>query len=352
MSEIRVSEPLIIADGRKTDGNATGVGHYERSLFSEMEKLSPLLIRKGSGWLFHAKVLIETLRTKGSVYFSPESLLVPAVLGSRSMLTIHDLSPLTHPARHTFRNRLFHKMLLNISVRRVGAILVPTAAVLVDVANLLPSEAARKTHVVHEGVRFEQSSSNTIGDRDKIILYVGTIEPRKNVALLCRAFAHAKSKNSTLIDWRLLIVGKRGWLSPEETHDLEKALSDSGAEELGYRSNEEVQSLLGLAGLFCYVSEAEGFGLPPLEAMAHGTPVIVSDDAALMEVTQDAALIVSRGPELERELAEAIARVVDDEGLRLQMQERGLLRAQAFSWSEAARRTVDVARSITEQHGR
>ncbi|WP_146185313.1 glycosyltransferase family 1 protein [Microbacterium sp. HMWF026] len=336
-----------MADGRKTAGEATGVGHYEQSLFTHLQDIANLRILTGAGFGFHLRGIIETLRSPRAVYFSPESLIVPIFLGRRSMLTIHDLTPLLYPERHTLRNRLFHRLFLRAAVRRVGAILVPTNAVARDVTNHFGGRAQRKTHVIYEGVRFDVSRIVNTAEREKIILYVGTIEPRKNVSLMCRAFARAKRDAPDIADWRLVIVGKRGWLSADETADLDEALMDAGAEELGYQPNDYVQWLYANASVFCYVSEAEGFGLPPLEAMAHGTPVIVSDDAALTEVAEGAGIVVKRGESMEKDLAAQIVRLTQENGMRADMHDRGLQRAGLFTWEEAARRSLAVAAAIT-----
>lgn len=337
---------MIIADGRKTEGEPTGVGHYERALFDGMSEFADLRVVRGGGIKFHLFAAARVLRNRQSVYFSPESLIVPAIVGRRSLLTIHDLSPLTHPAKHTRRNIFFHKLFLALAARRVGAILVPTAAVRNDVARYLGDRVAAKTRVIHEGVRFSVESILPMLQRKNTVLYVGTIEPRKNVAALCRAFENAQREDSRLREWKLQIVGKRGWLSERETAELEEALAGARAEELGYQPNAAVERLLGDAGIFCYVSEAEGFGLPPLEAMAFGTPIIVSNDAALSEVAGDAGVVIELGSELEQHLRREILRLALDVELRQRLQEIGLRRAAEFSWESAARQTVDVAESL------
>jgi glycosyltransferase involved in cell wall biosynthesis len=229
---------------------------------------------------------------------------------------------------------------------------VPTEAVKRDVHNLLGPKVAAKTHVVYEGVRFSPTSPTEIASRQQTVLYVGTIEPRKNVDIVCRAFRAAQLRNSDLKNWRLVLVGKRGWLTESQAKELDLAIAAAGAVELGYQSNEDVQSLLGASSIFCYVSEAEGFGLPPLEAMALGTPVIVSDDAALSEVVGVAGRIVSRGPGMETELCEAFMDVSGNESLRVSMQALGLARSELFSWASAAESTIAVATVMQDPDAR
>lgn len=336
----------IIMDARKASGEPTGVGQYEKALLAELSLSGVVRPVFGSGFAWHVSQAMRMAFDRSAIYFSPESLIVPTFAGKRSMLTIHDLTPLTHPDRHTRRNLLFHKALLKIAVKRVGAIIVPTEAVRRDVEAYFPGAVA-KTTVVHEGVRFDVPEEVApISLREKCVVYLGTIEPRKNVDSLCRAMASANDSRDDDDKWRLILIGKRGWLSDEQKVALDAAVVASGALELGYQSNEAVDEWLSRAGIFAYPSEAEGFGLPPLEAMAAGVPVVVTDDAALSEVVGHAGTVVNRGPELERALAAALTELMDDPRLRTERQKLGRARASNFSWSAAAAATWDVARGL------
>ena len=170
------------------------------------------------------------------------------------------------------------------------------------------------------------------------VLHVGTLEPRKNLITLLRAFAALR--DTTAAGHRLVLVGQRGWLYKPIFAAID-ALGLSGHMcIIETAQDEDLPALYAAADLFVYPSLYEGFGLPVLEAMACGTPVVTSNRSALPEVAGDAALLVD--PADDRALAESMARALADAALRNSMAERGLARARTFSWRRCARETLAV----------
>lgn len=174
------------------------------------------------------------------------------------------------------------------------------------------------------------------------LLYLGTLEPRKNIPTLLRAFALAKQRGA--LPHALVIAGQRGWLY----QDIFRTVEQLGLKEhvifLGYVPDEDLPALYSGADLFAYLSWYEGFGLPVLEAMACGTPVLVSNVSALPEVVGDAGLLVAPN-DLEQAATEML-RILSDADLRRELSARGLARAQFFSQERFARGILQVYEEV------
>jgi glycosyltransferase involved in cell wall biosynthesis len=179
-----------------------------------------------------------------------------------------------------------------------------------------------------------------LGVEDEFILTVGTLEPRKNLPALVRAFAEVTRRRAASRSPQLVIAGREGWLADE----LYASIKEAGVGErlllTGYVSDDDLCALYSSCRLCVYPSFYEGFGLPPLEAMACGAPVITSNTDAIMETVGDAARLVS--PTDVRQLADAIMELLDDAAERRRLSNAGLERAAAFSWEESARLTLSV----------
>jgi glycosyltransferase involved in cell wall biosynthesis len=169
------------------------------------------------------------------------------------------------------------------------------------------------------------------------ILFVGTLQPRKNLIRLVKAFADCRSP---IADCRLVIAGKKGWLYQEIFRRVEELGLEKKVVFTGYVPEGDLPALLSGAHLFVFPSLYEGFGLPVLEAMACGTPVVCSNASSLPEVAGDAALMVD--PLDVEGLATAMERVLSDEELRAELTERGFKQARKFSWERCARETLAV----------
>ncbi|MFH1564913.1 MAG: glycosyltransferase family 1 protein [bacterium] len=201
---------------------------------------------------------------------------------------------------------------------------------------------------------------------EKFVLFLGTLEPRKNISSIIRAFEKLSSSKetehpmgcsvsshlysacfSTPENYHLIIAGKKGWLYDDLFKLAEKSKAKDKIKFIGYVSEEDKPALYKLASLFVFPSFYEGFGLPPLEAMACGTPVITSAVFSLSEVVGDVGILVD--PYDVNELAQAMQMVLDDEKLRERMIEKGLKRSEMFSWEKAAGESLGVFDSNTPQ---
>ena len=183
---------------------------------------------------------------------------------------------------------------------------------------------------------------------DEFILFVGTIEPRKNLLTLARAFEEIL--RTTTLRPQLVIAGKKGWLTGALFAYLKSSDIKQHVRFTGYVSDEDLRALYTSCRAFVYPSLYEGFGLPPLEAMACGAPVITSRSHSLIETVGDAARLVS--PTDFQELARNIVQVLTDASERNYRSSAGLQRATQFSWERAAAATLDVYRGVLRKEKR
>ncbi len=292
-------------------------------------------------------------RTFGSpdIVHAPNHLL--AHFGSaRTVYTLHDLIFLQYPDYHLLYNRLYLRFSMPRYLRAAEAIITPSECSKRDAltAYNLPPE---KFHVIYEAAApiFKPISQPDLLHQvqhkyhlpEKFILHVGTIEPRKNLSRLLEAF------QPLLAEWpdlKLLLVGKKGWLYD----DFFAKLQGLGLSEQvifpGYIAETDLPALYQLATLFVFPSLYEGFGLPPLEAMACGTPVISSHAASLPEVVGEAGLLID--PTNTAALHQAMRRLLNDDQLQTDLRERGLRQAAKFSWRKAVDELVNVYQSLLE----
>lgn len=199
--------------------------------------------------------------------------------------------------------------------------------------------ASRYSSEMPSTVRFSPPPS--VGDRP-YILFVSTLEPRKNVVALIRAFERLKTEKR--IDHQLILIGQRGWQFEPIFQAIEASPWRDHIHHLGYLSDAEVGAYYAHADVFAYPSFYEGFGLPVLEAMTLGCPVITSNVSSLPEVAGDAALMID--PTSIEQLAMALEKVICDRALRQQLIDKGHQRAALFSWTHSAKNTIAAYRSL------
>jgi glycosyltransferase involved in cell wall biosynthesis len=180
---------------------------------------------------------------------------------------------------------------------------------------------------------------------DKFLLYLGTLEPRKNLAMLVRAFAHLKREYP---DALLVLAGGLGWLADEIFATIEECGVKDSVLLPGYVAAEEKALWYAAATAFAFPSLYEGFGMPPLEAMACGTPVVTSNAASLPEVVGEAGLMLA--PDDVSGWAAALKRVWIDAAYRAELADRGVRQARQFTWSNTARQIAQSYRDLLSHH--
>ena len=270
-----------------------------------------------------------------------------------TVLTIHDLTFLLFPERFRRERRTYLAALTRLSARRTSRVLTDSLNTKQDVARLLrvPLE---KIEVVYPGLEADlrpcapeavASFRQRHGLQRDFILFLGTIEPRKNVVGLLNAYARLLRQG--LAGYDLVIAGGRGWMASDVFGAVETLDLGSRVRFAGYVPIEDQALWYSSATLFVYPSLYEGFGLPPLEAMACGTPVITSNVSSLPEVVGSAALLVD--PNRTQDLTAAIAEVLESPEKQEQMSQAGLHQAAMFTWAQAADRTVAAYRRVVRE---
>ena len=252
-------------------------------------------------------------------------------------MTVHDLIPLLFPRWQTTRRVLYFKYFLKYRFRFVDRFIAVSNTTKQDLIDLfeIPED---KIDVVYEGV--SEQFRPIEKKRKDFILTVGTLEPRKNFKRIIEAYISLRTEEK--ISDKLIIVGKKGWLF-DDILTIPGAFQDDIIFK-GYVSEDELIRLFQLARFFIYPSMYEGFGLPILEAMACGCPVITSNTSSMPEVAGDAASLVD--PYRIEEIKNAMYTLTNDAGLCTKMSAEGIRRASKFSWQRAAEQTSQVYEEV------
>ena len=271
---------------------------------------------------------------------------MPGLAPCPVIVTFHDMTFFLFPHLHILPKRIFFQNMIRFSARRAAALLAVSESTRQDSIRLLGLTPERIT-TTPLGVT---SGFTPVRDRarldvvcqkyrlpERFVLYVGLLEPRKNLPALLRAFGQISDR---FPGHQLVLVGRQGWMV-EQVFELVESL---GLKErvcfTGYVESEDLPALYSLADVFVYPTFYEGFGLPVLEAMACGAPVITSRVSSLPEIAGDAGVLLD--PEDETQLAGALERLLRDPAERVQRAARGLELARAFTWDRTARLTWPV----------
>ena len=290
---------------------------------------------------------------QADIYHGPDFALPPIGKNLRKVVTVHDLAFLEHPE--------YAVPALADYLKKV----VPEAVAAADAVCTVSEEVSRtlvrhfqtpreKLVVIPNGVGpyFRRVTDPIIlaATRHKydmhkpLVLGVGTLEPRKNHISLIKAFYTAqKKKNGPAM---LAIAGGKGWLYDETQQLVQDLKLEKKVRFLGRVSDLELVTLYSMADVFAFPSFFEGFGVPPIEAMACGAPVITSNTSSLPEVVSDAALLVD--PHKPDELAHAITRLIENPQLQEELRQKGYERVKQFTWAESARKMLSVYQQLYE----
>jgi glycosyltransferase involved in cell wall biosynthesis len=279
------------------------------------------------------RLLAEPLGPRGAALFHGLNQRLPRLPLRCAVTTFHDLFVLTGEYSTPEVRARFARQARDAAARSAAVIAV-SAFTRSQVVSLLGVEASR-VHVVHHGIR---SLDLPAVAREHVILNVGAIQKRKNIARLVEAFETVDPA------WRLVLAGSSGYGSPEILARIEKSPARGRISVLGYVSPGELAAWYARAQIFAFPSLDEGFGMPVLEAMAAGLAVIASNRSALPEVAGEAAIQVD--PESVEALGQALGGLTRNEELRRELVQRGTARALLFTWEKAVRETWEVYRKV------
>jgi len=324
------------------------VEQIERDRLPNLEFVKPESSTiRGRWWSFD---LPRYLKRAGLDLFHGTNYEIPLWRRRHTVVTVHDLSSLLHPELH--RKPLARRMRLRLplAAKMAKAVITPTEAVKRELCSHLNVKPEKVT-AIHEAPRecFRPMSPDEsfgtrtrLGVEDDFLLFVGTLEPRKNLLTLLKAIAEVL--RDTRFRPQLIIAGGEGWLMEETFRFVRAAGIADRVRLIGYVNDDALRALYSSCRAFVYPSLYEGFGLPPLEAMACGAPVIASRIAALAETIGDAAMLVD--PLDVHSLAVAITDVCENEKQRERLIAAGPAHAAKFSWEKAARLTYEVYREV------
>jgi glycosyltransferase involved in cell wall biosynthesis len=292
----------------------------------------------------HVSIPLKLRRLGAELLHSPHYVR-PLLCTVPTVVTIHDcihlLFPQYLPNRMAYR---YARFVMGSAVRNSAIVLTVSEASRADILRFYPATDPAKVLVVPNAIDAELLEDPGPEERERVreryqirgrfVLFAGNVKPHKNLERLIRAFARVRAQEGNE-DLRLVLIGD----DVSRYASLRRTADEAGVRQdvrfFGFVPHQTLAALYRMATLFAFPSLYEGFGLPPLEAMACGTPVVTSRISSLPEVVGDGALLVD--PYSEEEIAQAVSRVLDDEDLRRRLVERGLERAAGFSWERSVR---------------
>ncbi|MHA1380624.1 MAG: glycosyltransferase family 4 protein [Candidatus Helarchaeota archaeon] len=291
-------------------------------------------------------VLIKKIDILHSIHYT-----TPFLFSLRRIITFHDMTFFILPKKHTLLKRIFFKLIIPFSAKRADRIISVSESTKKDIESIL-KVSGRKIDVVYEiidSIYRPIEKKNLIleikkkyGIYNNFILYVGTLEPRKNVSGLIRAYHNLVLSRNIVQD--LVIIGKKGWGYEEIFKTVKDLNLGDRVVFTGYVPDSELVYFYNAAEIFIYPSFYEGFGIPPLEALACGTPTISSNISSMPEVVGDAGILID--PSNTKELSQMIFKLLSSKNLRENFRKKGLERAKEFSSERMAKKTIDSYRKV------
>jgi glycosyltransferase involved in cell wall biosynthesis len=288
--------------------------------------------------------------------FSPNIIFGAVSRNVRVITTIHDLSFERYSECFSWKRRLWHIFINSKKIcQRADKIIAVSNSTATDICNLYRINR-KKITVIPSAIGDEfcvlsRNDAKLIGVKEKyqlpfkFILFLGTIEPRKNITGIIRAYdalqkKATEEKNDELLRYRLVIAGSPGWLGEGIFKEINQSKFKEKIILPGFISDDDKAYVYNLSSLFIYPSFFEGFGFPPLEAMQCGVPVITANSSSLPEVCAESAILI----DVDRtdEISEAMYQILSNKVLREKLSENGLKKAQEFSWEKTAKKTLEI----------
>lgn len=303
-------------------------------------------IRPGARLIWEQSVLPLVVKKHKIDVFHSLHYTRPLWLPCKSVVTFHDMTFFLFPQLHTRSKRLFFPLAMRLSAKLANALIAVSENTRRDAIRLagIPPEKIftaplgvdQTFRQIRERERLSEIRAK-YGLPERFILYVGLVEPRKNLPVLIRAYRALLEVQN---DFDLVVAGRFGWMSEGILDEVARLNLNARVRFTGYVSQEDLPGVYNLSSLFVYPTRYEGFGLPALEAMACGVPVVTTNVSSMPEIVGDAGLLVE--PDNERALTGAMVEVLANPGLSAEMTQKGLERAKQFTWERTARDTLRV----------
>lgn len=295
-----------------------------------------------NGLRWHFAVLKDLKKDRPDLYFAPTSFIIPSLAPKwlKVVIVVHDLVAFLFPKNHAKKAVFIERLTLSKALKKSSHVFVVSENTQNDLIKHFNFPKAQTTEVPcapHANYQKELDSkeSEKISKKynlpEKFILGVGTIEPRKNYSNLIKSFVIVKRKYP---DIKLVIVGKKGWKYQEVLQIVKQHNLQDDIIFTGYMPDDDLHHTYHLAEMFVFPSLYEGFGIPPLEAMASGCPVIASNSSSLPEVIDDAGLLID--PKNSIKIADAIVSLLENPQVRSNLIEKGFYRSKRFTWEKSA----------------
>ncbi|HRY91189.1 MAG TPA: glycosyltransferase family 1 protein [Candidatus Gracilibacteria bacterium] len=342
----------IIAQGKEDEFILYTQGDEKSATFFEKHKNCQIKVVSSTGLKWHLEVLKDLKKLNPDLFFAPTSYIIPALAPKRlkTVITIHDLVAYLFPKSHALKATLIERITLHRALKKASAIFVVSENTKKDLLKRFryPETKIYLTYCAAASAYSQKQTPDQLEETRKklelpsnFVLAVGTLEPRKNFATLIKSFVIIKRKNP---DYKLVIVGKKGW----NWGEIDQAVKEYGLEGevifTGYLEDSELHRVYGLAKVFVFPSIYEGFGIPPIEAMASGCPVVSSNAASLPEVVGESGLLVD--PHNALKIADAVCSLISNDSLRNMFIERGYEQSKKFNWKKSAETALEVFHKI------
>lgn len=350
----------IAIDVQTTLGQPTGFGFYVSNLVESIQRIDEhnqyILARPESEkdfstpqrFIWDQTKFPSIARKEGADLLHQPCFSAPMLFNGPVVVTIHDIISILFPQNIPFASRMFYSKWMPFSYKKATQIISISESTKRDIIRVLkiPRE---KISVIHNGfdARLQkrvlssdiERMRNKFGITEDYLLHIGTLEPRKNLEFLIDVYSQVikDRKNQNL---SLVLTGKKGWYYEGLFEKVEKLGLKERVIFTGYIDERDKAPLYQGAKIFTFPSLYEGFGLPPLEAMASGVPVISSNTSSMPEVIADAGILLS--PTAKSGWVEAITRVNTDRTTYLEMQKKNVDQVEKFNWEQTARETINV----------
>lgn len=364
----------IVVDSISLITPTTGIGRYSQEIITRINKNSDFDLTFFYGYKYSKKIIgkknntsyinhliknqtIKSIlrsaisvtskfnRYKYDIYWQPNYIFNKSVKAKYKVCSVHDFSFELYEKFHPKERIKYYKKNFYKSTKSSDLIITGSEYTKKEILDRFDIPE-KNIKVIYHGIRhdiFKVYSNLNINIKlpKKFILSVGSVEPRKNLLGLLQAYNLLDEKIKA--EYKLVLVGFKGWNNSEIMSLIEQ--NKENVLYLGFVSDEDLAKIYNLASCFVYPSFYEGFGLPPIESMACGTPVITSNIASIPEVCLDAALYCN--PHDVKDISDKIVSVLEDENLANSLIEKGLSRSKFFDWDKSAKKHEEVFKELT-----